>query len=367
MAPPYNYEALDVTNAIRGKPQYMSYKDFLASRGQSYDSLYSQAPQQVAASPAGTSPINSIATEAMKNELWNAPAMQSVLGDGVASSSGANAAWNASAMGGEVLPEVGTGAAGLPILPAAAAAIGTVLAGKAGYDMLKGKRPSGIAGKAGRATLGIATGGLSEVANRLINGTKSQAQKGRDSGRKAGQEAGFIDGSYNTTLADGSKFNLGLDGGTRYKNVGTNIDGKTERQAFDVDFSNPLAKAMIPQVRQHVDKILGDGASQDQRDQLAGQFINAITSNANDQAGVDKNFASVFKTTAPTATGSKPTTPVKITGPTNVDTTGVNLRNTGSFVPQGTSPVQPAPIMIPRSSTKSPGIGLDGKPVFRRK
>lgn len=83
-----------------------------------------------------------------------------------------NAAWNAAAdeatlaAGENILP----GAAQMGPTPAyipAAVAISTILAGKAGLDMLNGKTPKGASGKFGRAQLGWATGGLSEVGNKI--------------------------------------------------------------------------------------------------------------------------------------------------------------------------------------------------------
>lgn len=69
----------------------------------------------------------------LANDAFNAPAMAETLGTGLASTAEANAAWNAAAMGGEVLPEVATqlgpwsmegiGASGNLILPAAGAAL----------------------------------------------------------------------------------------------------------------------------------------------------------------------------------------------------------------------------------------------------
>lgn len=52
--------------------------------------------------------------------------------------------------------------------PLAAIAAGTYLGGKSAYDMLKGKNDKSIPGLIGRGTLGIATGGLSEVARPFL-------------------------------------------------------------------------------------------------------------------------------------------------------------------------------------------------------
>jgi hypothetical protein len=61
------------------------------------------------------------------------------------------------------IPSGASGTGGFSLagaVPVAGAVAGTYLGGKAAYDMLKGRKPDLL----GRATLGIATGGLSEVA-----------------------------------------------------------------------------------------------------------------------------------------------------------------------------------------------------------
>lgn len=62
-------------------------------------------------------------------------------------------------------PGLLSGFGGLGILPTAAIAGGTILGGKAAYDMYKGKKPD----LPGRVILGMATGGLSEAYNALAN------------------------------------------------------------------------------------------------------------------------------------------------------------------------------------------------------
>ena len=69
-----------------------------------------------------------------------------------------------------------------PFYVPAAAAIGTYLAGKSAYDMIKGKEEDKSAqGKAGRGQLAISSGGLSEVARFLgIGGQKSTREETAD-------------------------------------------------------------------------------------------------------------------------------------------------------------------------------------------
>lgn len=68
---------------------------------------------------------------------------------------------------------------GIGIAPLAAVAAGTYLGGKSAYDMLRGKEDKSIPGLIGRGTLGIATGGLSELARPFLQheSTRDVAKK----------------------------------------------------------------------------------------------------------------------------------------------------------------------------------------------
>lgn len=101
-----------------------------------------------------------------------APAAASAaLPTSLASTGAASGLTGASAGAGEaatgaIAPEAaGLFGTGLGALPLAGIAAGTIMGGKAAYDMLRGKKANPI----GRGILGVATGGLSEVANFLGN------------------------------------------------------------------------------------------------------------------------------------------------------------------------------------------------------
>lgn len=72
-------------------------------------------------------------------------------------------------------PSFLSGLGSVGVLPLAGIAAGTYLGGKAAYDMFKGEKPD----TAGRVVLGMATGGLSEVANKFM-GHKSTRQEAAD-------------------------------------------------------------------------------------------------------------------------------------------------------------------------------------------
>lgn len=131
---------------------------------------------------------------------------------------------------------------------------------------------------------------------KMMTTGKSDAQMMRDDFRGVLKETGVADKNYHVTLADGSKFNIGLDGKTRYKNVGENIDGKTERQAWDMDHSNPLALFATSQIDPMIRNIYGPDAEKAgiKPEQYTGMFVNAVTSNAKSEQDVKNNIAAML-------------------------------------------------------------------------
>ena len=123
---------------------------------------------------------------------------------------------------------------------------------------------------------------------------KSDAQLQRDDFRGLLKETGVANKNYEVSLADGSKFNIGLDGKTRYTNVGENIDGKTTRQAWDVDFSNPLAKFATDQIDPMIRSIYAEAPKGVKPEQYTGMLVNAVTSNAKSQQDVQNNIQAML-------------------------------------------------------------------------
>ena len=80
---------------------------------------------------------------------------------------------------GVAAPTVLGNAAGMGVLPLAAIAAGTYLGGNAAYNMLQGKEDNSLQGKGGRVVLGMATGGLSEIARPFLmhESTRDVAKK----------------------------------------------------------------------------------------------------------------------------------------------------------------------------------------------
>lgn len=128
---------------------------------------------------------------------------------------------------------------------------------------------------------------------RMITGGKSDAQEMRDMFRKDLRNEEIADKDWNVTLADGSKYNIGLDGKAKLQNVGENIDKKTERRVWDVDFSNPLAKKAVDLVNAKVMERYG-GIKGVAPEQFTGMLVNAITSNAKNEQDLMANYNSVL-------------------------------------------------------------------------
>jgi hypothetical protein len=132
--------------------------------------------------------------------------------------------------------------------------------------------------------------GKPSIGRRMTSG-KSDAQLLRDDFRGSLKESGVADDKYMVTLADGSKFNIGLDGKTKYENT----DG-SKRNAWDVDFSNPLAKLATDKIDPMIRNIYGPDAEKAgiRPEQYTGMLVNAVTSNAQNEADVMANIETML-------------------------------------------------------------------------
>lgn len=120
---------------------------------------------------------------------------------------------------------------------------------------------------------------------------KDKDQFGRDQIRKGLKKNGLVDDKYGITLADGSTFNIGLDGKAKLQNM----DGQTERNTYDVDFSNPLAGKAVSLLQPMADQFLGEKATQKAKTDFIGLMSNAALSNAQDEATLQANINSMFQ------------------------------------------------------------------------
>lgn len=118
--------------------------------------------------------------------------------------------------------------------------------------------------------------GLMGILSREFGSGKDKDQMVRDIYRKDLKENGFVDDNYDYTLADGSKFNLGIDGDKMLKNLGVNIDGKDERHPYDVDFSDTRAPGAVAGLQALATIITGTAGKE--KDDLTGMLTNAALS-----------------------------------------------------------------------------------------
>jgi len=174
---------------------------------------------------------------------------------------------------------------------------------------------------------------------RMMTSGKSDAQLNRDDFRGFLKESGVADDKYEITLADGSKFNVGLDGKTKY----TNTDGKTTRNAWDVDFSNPLAKFATDQIDPIIRQMYANPPKGVNPEQYTGMLVNAVTSNAKTQADVKANLARIIKdgkiqagstppTTTPPATTTAPAPqPNQVKGPAPISQSPTTIAPKGKL------------------------------------
>jgi hypothetical protein len=295
--------AYDQTTAIFGAPKTPEQQQREAASRQ----------QQAGLAQTGGAVLGAVGTGYLANQLGalggaktsTALAVPKVVGV-KAVGSGAGAASGAGATGAGATTGTTLGSVGSVALPVAGAALTINSLWESGMkDIVRGKGD-----RADYTNIGLAAGtmGMSEIANiglrmmgkrsigAMMKSGKSGVQKVRDSFRSDLKEAGVVDNKYMVTLADGSKFNVGLDGRTKYQNVGENIDGKTTRNAWDVDFSNPLAKFATDKIEPMIRNIYG--ADNKKAGYMPGQFtgilVNAATSNAKSEADIMANIETML-------------------------------------------------------------------------
>lgn len=157
----------------------------------------------------------------------------------------------------------GIGTAGNALLPVAGA-IGTVDTLKRGKGGLSGAGEGAASGAAmgsyfgpEGALIGAGVGGVVGGLNKKTG--KDKDQQNRDEYRKVLQNAGIYDKDFNLTLSDGTRVNMGLDGGTKNYNVDFSQKGIGDIVAL----ANPFAQI----VTRGDPKLSSD---------LAGEITNAI-------------------------------------------------------------------------------------------
>lgn len=327
----------------------LTYEQWLMARGAG--NPYAQVPQtQQPQGPDIGSILNSFGGGSAGGAATNAAT------SGASAGAGAGAGGFIGPTGGFIGPQMPGAAAAAPGIGANAAAMGagpiaaiiaaTALGGKAGYDMLKGKKP----GLPGRVVLGMATGGLSEVANKFLN-RKSTKDYQKDKWENIAKSGDAITAQYAKDYRDNYLNSEQAKTDARYENTFEGKKAAGTLKAEDVwggeGFFDTFGNDWLGKL------------SEDQRRKISQAAIdnNLISTskgmmNITDAAKLKELSNSIVSGKAPVVGAPVP----KVTGAPEVDMS--------KMVPYGTTlSKQPAPIMIPRSSTLSPGIGKDGKRI----
>jgi hypothetical protein len=119
------------------------------------------------------------------------------------------------------------------------------------------------------------------------NSGKGPEQLERDQIRAQLQAAGVLDSSFGLRLADGTSYDIGVDGGAKL----TNTDG-TVRNAYDVDFSHPLAAAVVGMANPLALLVTVERFPNRHSD-ITGYFVNAALSNATSIEDARANMAQI--------------------------------------------------------------------------
>lgn len=130
------------------------------------------------------------------------------------------------------------------------------------------------------AAAGMLVGGLIGC----ITSGKHKDQKVRDAVRENLLQAGIIDDKYSIGLADGSRYNIGIDGGPKAEFGG--------RRPFETDSSNPLTHYAVAWINPLVH--LGIGGTEKIKTDFVGYLANAAMSNAKSLEDVRDNVQAIF-------------------------------------------------------------------------
>lgn len=129
--------------------------------------------------------------------------------------------------------------------------------------------------------LGALVGGMMGT----IKAGKHPDQKARDSVRAAMVERGFLNSDYSMQLANGSTYNMGLDGGPKAELGG--------RRPYEVDFNNPLAAQTVAWINPIADLLTG--GDEKLKTDFAGYFSNAALTGAKSLDDVAVNVVGMMK------------------------------------------------------------------------
>jgi hypothetical protein len=290
-----------------------------------------------AAPSSGAAPAAALAPSAAPVGGVAAPVAPTAAGGQIAPAAAAPAAesvlWGSAAPG----TSIGANAAAMGVLPLAGIAAGTYLGGKSAYNLYKGKEDNSIPGMIGRGSLGIATGGLSELARASgVFGQKSTRERQAEVTGRLLEQAGddqnainYVTGmreQFNSAPPDPSKpfFNGKYGSFGEYKQAGLNAGDLTGVEGNIETYTPQVWAGLTQEQRQAVTQANIDDGLYDSKD--GGVQITDKQKALENKDKVLKGFDVGVKTGAQIAAGAPG-----------------------------------------RTTTLSPGIGLDGRPIQVRR
>jgi len=131
--------------------------------------------------------------------------------------------------------------------------------------------------------IGSAVGAVAGALLGSVQSGKHGDQKQRDTVRAALLDAGVIDKNYTLPLADGSRYDIGKDGGKRAEFGGL--------RPYEIDFNRPFAHEATA-MGVEIAKLFSNGNQKIESD-FAGYFANAAMSNATSLEHVKANMESI--------------------------------------------------------------------------
>lgn len=199
---------------------------------------------------------------------------------------------------------------------------------------------------------------------------KDADQMARDRYRSYLKDSGLVDDAYAYTDQNGRKIDFGADGSARLQNMnGANIDGETDRGTYDVDFTNKLAGQTVGYLNPLASIQIGgnQGRSQKLQNDATGMLVNAALNGATDQSSAQANALNLFKRsgydTADKAIQALSQYKDQLGDTYDAQVGGIRQVFAGAPAPQPQPSLTNVPTTPYRSSTRSPGIGKDGKPI----
>lgn len=134
----------------------------------------------------------------------------------------------------------------------------------------------------------VRTNPVNIITRAILGSGKNDDQIRRDRIRETLKKTGAVDKEYNVRLADGSRYNIGVDG----KNELLNKGGGT-RRAYEIDETNELA----PQTIAYTNPLAAivSGGDDKLKTDYAGYYTNAATSNAVSQEDARRNAQLLYQ------------------------------------------------------------------------